>query len=129
MENGSLRDKARLSTILSNHAEAWLLALLNPNLGLTISPHEFVIAIRTWLGIPMFPLPPSSILFCCGATIDPFGDHPISCPRGPLRVQRHNALCEVIFQALLVENKQVKENRTAQVMIQADQETYIIQIS
>ena len=88
--------------------EAWLRPLPNPNLGLTIPPHEFVIAIRTLLGILMFPLP-TSVLCCCGATIDPFGDSLISCPRGPLCVQRHNALCEVIFQALLVENKQVKQ--------------------
>ena len=105
MENGILRDKARLNTISSNHAVAWLRALPNPSLGLTIPPHEFVIVIRTWLGIPIFPLPPSSVLCCCGGTIDAFGDHLISCPRCPQRVQRHKALCEVIFQAFLVENK------------------------
>ena len=52
----------------------------------------------------------------CGTTIDPFDDHLISCIRGPLHVQRHNALCEVIFQALLQQAGQ-KKNRTAQVMI------------
>ncbi len=54
----------------------------------------------------MFPLPPPSVLCFCGATIDPFGDYLISCPKGPLRVQHHNALCEVIFQALLVKKKE-----------------------
>ena len=78
--------------------------ITQPHLGLTIPPHEFVIAIRTWLGISIFSLPPSSVLCCCGGTIDPFGDHLISCHRGPQRVQRHKALCEIIFQALLVEN-------------------------
>ena len=122
MENGSLRNKARLNTTLSNHAGAWLWALPNSNLGLTIPPHEFVNAIRTWLDIAMFLLPPSSISCCRGTTIDPFSDHLISCHKSPLRVQCHSALCEVIFQALL------KKNKTAQVMIQADQEMYIIQI-
>ena len=92
-------------------SRAWLRALPNPNLGFTIPPHEFVIAIQTWLGIPMFPLPPS-VLGCCGATIDLFGDHLISCPRGLLHVQRHNSLYKVIFQALLSGGR-LKMNRTA----------------
>ena len=34
----------------------WLWTLPSPNLGLTIPPHLFVIAIRTWFGILMFLL-------------------------------------------------------------------------
>ena len=38
--------------IASAYAGAWLWALL------AMSPHEFVLAIRLWPGIPAFPFPP-----------------------------------------------------------------------
>ena len=49
----SLRDRARLNMIATTHAGAWLRALPNPNLGLTMSPHELMIAIQIFLGIPL----------------------------------------------------------------------------
>ena len=107
LNNASLRDRARLNSISTPHAGAWLRAIPNPNLGLSMLSHEFVISIRLWLGIKMFPSPPTSILCTCRQHIDPFGDHLISCGTGPERTRRHNALAEVIFQALLVKNKDV----------------------
>ena len=107
-ENASIREKARLNTISSEHAGAWLRAIPNPHLGLTMSPHEFIIAVRIWLGIPLFPSPPDSLKCCCGQTLDPFGNHLLSCCHGPLCVRRHNALCEIIFHALLSDCKNVK---------------------
>ena len=53
----------------------------------------------------MFPSPSSSVLYSCGQHIDTFGDHRLGCGFGPERTRRHNALAEVIFQALLVENR------------------------
>ena len=41
----SLRDRARLNTIATTHAGAWLQALPIPNISLAMSSHEFVIAI------------------------------------------------------------------------------------
>ena len=35
-------------------------------------------------------------------------DHLLSCCHGPVRVRRHNALCEIIFHALLSDCKNVK---------------------
>ncbi len=55
----------------------------------------------------MFPSPPASVLCSCGQHIDTFGDHLLGCAFGPERTRRHNALAEVIFQALLVENRDV----------------------
>ena len=46
------------------------------------------------------------------STLTLFGDHLLGCGFGPERTRRHNALTEVIFQALLVENRDVmKEMR------------------
>ena len=54
-----LRDQARLNTIASPHAGAWLQALPNPLLGLAMPQQEFCGAIRLWLGVKLFPSPPS----------------------------------------------------------------------
>ncbi|XP_062520169.1 uncharacterized protein LOC134195179 [Corticium candelabrum] len=76
-----------------------------------MSQHEFVIAIRIWLGIPLFPFPPPSLKCVCGQVLDPFGNHLVSCGHGPLRIKCHDALCKVIYQALLTNNKHVKRER------------------
>ena len=57
-----LRDQARLNTIASPHAGAWLRALPNPLLGLAMPQQEFCVAIRLWLGIKLFPSPPVPLL-------------------------------------------------------------------
>ena len=100
----SLRDQARLNSITSSPAGAWLRAIPNPNLGLAMPQHEFIVAIRMWLGIPLFPPPPHSLLCTCGQTIDHFGDHLMGCGHGPLRIMRHNALRDTIWHALLQDN-------------------------
>ena len=53
-----LRDQARLNTIASPHAGAWLRALPNPLLGLAMPQQELCMAIRLWLGIKLFSSPP-----------------------------------------------------------------------
>ena len=72
-----------------------------------MSPHEFGIAVRLWLEIKMFPSSPASVLCNCGQHIDTFGDHFLGCVFGPERTRRHIALAGVIFQALLVQNRDV----------------------
>ena len=37
--------------------------------------------------------------------MDCFGDHVLGCGHGPLRIKRHNAISEVIWHALLVDNR------------------------
>jgi len=82
----------------SGTSSGWLKAIPQPSLGLAFSPHDFVIAILLWLGVPLFPLLP---LCACLSVIDQFGDHLLGCSHGPLRIQRHNALVSVVHQALL----------------------------
>ena len=54
----------------------------NPNISLAMPKREFIIAVRTWLGIPFFRPPPSSKRCSCGQVLDSFGDHPLGCGEG-----------------------------------------------
>ena len=77
-----------------------------------MSPHEFVVASRYWLGLPFVSFPPKNIRCLCGQPLDLYGDHLVGC--GPVRLNRHNALCETIWQSLLIDSKQViKEHRSS----------------
>ena len=40
-----------------------------------------------------------------------YGDHLLSCGHGPLRTRRHDALCEIVYHALLTDNKYVKREQ------------------
>ena len=61
-------------------SSGWLKAIPQPTLGLAFSPHEFVIAVSLWLGVPLFPLLP---LCTCLSVIDQFGDHLLGYSHGP----------------------------------------------
>ena len=108
-DSASIRDRARLNTISGQHAGAWLRALPNLSLGLAMSSKEFSVALRVWLGIPIFNLPSDAKRCTCGAIIDKFGDHLLGCNQEQnLRMKRHNALCEVVFNALLVDDSRCR---------------------
>ena len=68
-------------------------------MGLAFSPHDFVIALRLWLGIPLFL---SSHLCPCLSVIDQFGDHLLG--HGSLRILRHDALVSIVRHPLLQDN-------------------------
>ena len=103
-ESRSLQDNARLNTVSSIYAAAWLRAIPNPKLGLATASHEFVIAVKLWLEIPIFPDFSKAIRCMCGHTIDSFGDHLLGCGHGSLRSRRHNALRDIIYHMLLVDD-------------------------
>ena len=109
--NSPLRDKALLTPCAAPHAAAWLQAIPAPSLSLTMSRHEFVLAARLWLGIPVF----SSCIRCpCRQLIDPMGDHLLGCGHGPLRIRHHDALRQVLYHAMLNDHPGVrKEQRCA----------------
>jgi len=93
-----LRDQARLTATAAPHAGAWLRALPAPALGLAMAPHEFVLALRLWLGIAVFAA--TRVRCVCGTLLDPFGDHLLGCGHGVLRIRRHDALRDVVYHAL-----------------------------
>ena len=97
-----LRDKAQLNTIGTPETGAWLRAVPNPNLGFTMSRQEFTLSLSMWLGRHIFPHPVRCV---CGQTIDNYGDHVLGCGHGPLRIKCHDALSEVVWHTLLMDNK------------------------
>jgi len=62
---------------------------------------EFVVAVRIWLGIPLFP---TAQLCSCSSSIDSYGDHLLGCSYGPLRIRRHDALTRILFHSMLLDN-------------------------
>ena len=95
--SSTIQDQAHLRAVAhsSGTSSGWLKAIPQPSLSLAFSPHDFIIALRLWLGVPLFPLLP---LCTCLSAIDQFGDHLLGCSRGPLRIQRH---VNIIHHALL----------------------------
>ena len=95
LDSSNLRDLARLNTLSrGRHTHAWLQAIPQPNLGLSMTSSEFSIALRYWLGIPLFRS--SHLQSCtCRSPLDQHGDHLLGCSQGPLRIRRHDALCNI----------------------------------
>ena len=68
---------------------------------------EFSIALRYWLGIPLFR--GSHLQSCtCRSPLDQHGDHLLGCRHGPLRIRRHDALCNIAYHALSQDNSNVR---------------------
>ena len=100
----SLRDRARLNTISAQHAGAWLRAIPNPKTGLAVPHREFVVSLHIRLGIPLFPADLGSKRCSCGQILNKVGDHLLGCGQNNIRTRRHDAICDVLFHALLVNN-------------------------
>ena len=107
----NIRDKARLHAISeSNDSSAWLRVAPMPNLGLSMHNAELVIALRIWLGLPIFT--ESACALCsCKTPIDAHGDHLLGSGFGSLRIRRHDALCSVLWHALSQDNPDVKREQ------------------
>ena len=94
-----------MNAVSAQHAGAWLWALPNPNLGLTMPSREFIIALRVWLGVGIFTSSPNSDLCLCGSSLDEFGDHRLGCDQKTnLVIKQHDALCDTLFHTLLVDD-------------------------
>ena len=75
-------------------------------------PNEFPLAVRIWLGIPSFPSTPA-LLCPYGSVIVSSRDHPLGCSHNPFRIRWHNAICDIIYEALLLDNQSVKREQSA----------------
>jgi len=95
----NIRERARLTALShsSGTSSGWLKAVPQTSLGLSIPGPEFVVALRLWLGITLFPTSP---LCVCLSTIDHCGDHLLECSHGPMRIRRHDALVDIVYHAL-----------------------------
>jgi len=112
-ESLSIRDQTRLTALShsSGTSSGWLKAIPQVRLGLAIPGPEFVVDLRLWLGVTIFPESP---LCACLSSIDSFGDHLLGCSHGPMRIRRHDALADIIYKALLQDHPGVlKEQRVS----------------
>ena len=108
-----IRDQARLTALShpSGTSSGWLKVIPRVSLGLAIPGPEFVIGLCIWLGVSLLPL---SALCICLSTIDNYGDHLLGCSQGPKRIRRHDALVNIIYNALSQDHPGVlKEQRAS----------------
>ena len=92
-----MADKARLLSVSSPHASAWLSVVPSPGLGLSLDPNEHQMAIKWWLGLNTSPGSPPCAL-CPEHPLDPLGHHAVTCKRGGDAISRHNKLRDVVLQ-------------------------------
>ena len=102
LEKSSLADRARLLSITSPHAAAWISVTPSISQGLHLLPNEFQVAVQWWLGIN--PSPTSSqdgslliCPFCPSSTLDTLGHHCVTCRCGGDVTTRHNALRNMLY--------------------------------
>ena len=93
--SATLTDRARLLSISSSHASAWLSVTPSPRLNLHLDPAEFQVALKWWLGIPV--VQGQSCPHCPSFALDDFGDHTLSCKHGGDVVSHHNNISSGTF--------------------------------
>ena len=93
--NAFVTDRARLLSISSPHASAWLSVTPSPRLNLHLEPAEFQVARKWWLGIPV--VQGQSCTHCPSCVLDDFGHHSLTCKHGGDVVSRHNKLRDVFY--------------------------------
>ena len=111
--SANIRDQACLMALShsSGASSCWFKAIPQFSLCLAIHRPEFVVGLRWWLGVPLFPVSP---LCVCLAPIDCFGDHLLGFSHGPMRIHGHDALVDIVCHALFQSHPGVlKEQRVS----------------
>ena len=96
LSKSSVPDRARLLSVSSSHASAWLSVVPSPGLNLHLEPAEFQAAIQWWLGIGVAH---GSLCPHCPHALDPLGHHALTCKHGGDVVNRHNRLRDVFAES------------------------------
>ena len=96
LSKSSVPDRARLLSVSSPHASAWLSVVPSPGLNLHLEPAEFQAAIQWWLGIGVAH---GSLCPHCPHSLDPLGHHALMCKHGGDVVNRHNRLRDVFAES------------------------------
>jgi len=105
--------RARLLAAAAPHSGDWLHTLPISACGLHLEDNAIRVAVGLRLGCAICEAHPCP----CGATVDPLGQHALSCKKNAARVQRHAWLNDLIHRALIrADTPAVKEpqglNRT-----------------
>ena len=95
-DHSSLPDRARLLSVSSPNAVAWLSVLPSPGLNLHMDPPEFQVALKWWLGMDLAQ--GINCTFCPSLGLDPLGHHAITCKHWGDVVSCHNKLCDVFVE-------------------------------
>ena len=97
LQEGNVRDLARLTSLGLKYAGSWLSVVPSPALGLHLRPAEFVPIVRYRLGINVY----SSEGSCpaCGQESDKLGDNALACVQSRDRIARHDLLRDLIYEA------------------------------
>eukprot|EP00731_Ephydatia_muelleri_P035278 Em0111g3a len=90
-----LADKARLLSISSPHASAWLSVTPSEGLGLHLDPPVFQIAVKWWLGLDTSE---GSQCTLCRGVLDHLGHHAVTCKYGGDVVSRHNKIRDILVE-------------------------------
>src|SRR6201996_7829045 len=93
----SQTNRARLLAVSAEHSSDWLNALPVSSCGLRLSDEAIRVAVGLRLGATLC-LPHQCP---CGSEVDSLGTHGLSCRRSSARIQRHNALNDIIHRALV----------------------------
>eukprot|EP00731_Ephydatia_muelleri_P001545 Em0001g1545a len=96
LSKSSVPDRARLLSVSSPHASAWLSVVPSPGLNLHLEPAEFQAAIQWWLGIGVAH---GSLCPHCPHSLDPLGHHALTCKHGGDVINRHNRLRDVFAES------------------------------
>ena len=82
----------------------------NANLRLTMSRHDFIVAIKLWLAVHLCPTDSIAQICVCAYVpfLDIFGDQLLGCG---YVIKCHDALHDVLWHALLVNNKGARRER------------------
>ena len=89
--------RARLLSVSSPHASAWLSVMPTPQLNLHLEPPEFQVALKWWLGMDTSQNTRCSL--CPSHALDPLGHHALTCKSGGDLIVRHNALRDTFWES------------------------------
>ena len=89
--------RARLLSVSSPHASAWLSVMPTPQLNLHLEPPEFQVALKWWLGMDTSQNARCSL--CPSHALDPLGHHALTCKSGGDLIVRHNALRDTFWES------------------------------
>ena len=95
--SSSPANHARLLSVSSPHASAWLSVMPNPQQNLHLESPEFQVALKWWLG--MDTSQNSSCSFCPSHAHDPMGHHALTCKGGGDSIIRHNSLRDTFWES------------------------------
>src|SRR5260221_3634242 len=95
-------NRARLLAVSAPHGSDWLYALPITSCGLRLDDEAIGIACGVRLGVSLC----MPHLCVCGANVDDRGSHGLSCRQSACRIQRHQAINDLIYRAILKANFQ-----------------------